>query len=142
MQAVDGVSFELARGEILAVVGGSGCGKSVTAMTLMGLTRRQTRALRGLGPLRAHGADTATDDELRAIRGAEIAMIFQDPMTSLNPVIKIGDQIIEQIRSISASQASRRGSGRSSCSSALASHARATGSIRIRSSSRAACASG
>jgi peptide/nickel transport system ATP-binding protein len=98
VQAVDGVSFELAPGEVLAVVGESGSGKSVTAMTLMGLTRSPNARFEG----RAHYKGTelvgASEEELRRVRGAEIAMIFQDPMTSLNPVIRIGQQIIEQIQ--------------------------------------------
>jgi peptide/nickel transport system ATP-binding protein len=98
VQAVDGVSFDLAAGEVLAIVGESGSGKSVTAMTLMGLTRSPNARFEGT----AHYRDTelvgASDEELQRIRGAEIAMIFQDPMTSLNPVIKVGDQIVEQIQ--------------------------------------------
>jgi peptide/nickel transport system ATP-binding protein len=98
VQAVDGVTFELAAGEVLAIVGESGCGKSVTAMTLMGLTRSPNARFNG----KAHYRDTelvgASDEELQRIRGAEIAMIFQDPMTSLNPVLKVGDQIVEQIQ--------------------------------------------
>ena len=98
VQAVDGVSFELKAGEVLAIVGESGSGKSVTAMTLMGLTRSPNARFRG----RAHYRDTelieASENTLREVRGAEIAMIFQDPMTSLNPVHKVGDQIVEQIQ--------------------------------------------
>jgi oligopeptide/dipeptide ABC transporter ATP-binding protein len=97
-QAVDGVSFALAPGEILAVVGESGSGKSVTAMSLMGLTRAPNASFEGSATYRDTELVTASDDELRRIRGAEIAMIFQDPMTSLNPVMKIGDQIVEQIQ--------------------------------------------
>ena len=98
VQAVDDVSFELAAGEVLAVVGESGCGKSVTAMTLMGLTRSPNAKFEGTASFKGIELIGASDDELRRVRGAEIAMIFQDPMTSLNPVMKIGDQIIEQIR--------------------------------------------
>jgi peptide/nickel transport system ATP-binding protein len=98
VQAVDGVSFELAPGEVLAVVGESGSGKSVTAMTLMGLTRSPNARFGGEAHYKGSELIGASEDELRRIRGAEIAMIFQDPMTSLNPVLRIGDQIIEQIR--------------------------------------------
>jgi peptide/nickel transport system ATP-binding protein len=98
VQAVDGVSFDLAPGEILAVVGESGSGKSVTAMSLMGLTRAPNANFEGSATYRDTELVTASDDELRQIRGAEIAMIFQDPMTSLNPVMRIGDQIVEQIQ--------------------------------------------
>ena len=96
--AVDGVSFDLAEGEILAVVGESGSGKSVTAMTLMGLTREPNARFGGTAHYKGVELIAASDDELRRVRGAEIAMIFQDPMTSLNPVHRIGDQIIEQIQ--------------------------------------------
>jgi len=98
VHAVDGVSFDLGPGEILAVVGESGCGKSVTAMTLLGLTRSPNSRFGGTAIYRGTELVGASDDELRKIRGAEIAMIFQDPMTSLNPVHRIGDQIVEQIR--------------------------------------------
>ncbi len=98
VQAVDEVSFELRAGEVLAVVGESGSGKSVTAMTLMGLTRSPNARFAGSALLRDLDLITATDDQLRAVRAEEIAMIFQDPMTSLNPVHRIGKQIVEQIQ--------------------------------------------
>jgi peptide/nickel transport system ATP-binding protein len=98
VRAVDGVSFDLAAGEILAVVGESGSGKSVTAMTLMGLTRSVNSRFEGTATYRGTELVGAGDETLRTVRGAEIAMIFQDPMTSLNPVHKIGDQIAEQIQ--------------------------------------------
>jgi peptide/nickel transport system ATP-binding protein len=98
VQAVDGVSFDLAAGEVLAVVGESGSGKSVTAMTLMGLTRSPNAKFEGTATYKSTELIGASEDDLRRIRGAEIAMIFQDPMTSLNPVQRIGKQIIEQIQ--------------------------------------------
>jgi peptide/nickel transport system ATP-binding protein len=98
VQAVDGVSFELAAGEVLAVVGESGSGKSVTAMTLMGLTRSPNARFAGTAHYKGTELIGASEEELRRVRGAEIAMIFQDPMTSLNPVQRIGAQIIEQIQ--------------------------------------------
>ncbi|MGH3100381.1 MAG: ABC transporter ATP-binding protein, partial [Thermoleophilia bacterium] len=98
VQAVDGVSFDLAAGEVLAVVGESGSGKSVSAMTLMGLTRSPNARFEGTADYKGTELIEATEDELRRVRGAEIAMIFQDPMTSLNPVLKIGGQIVEQIQ--------------------------------------------
>jgi peptide/nickel transport system ATP-binding protein len=98
VQAVDGVTFDLEAGEVLAVVGESGSGKSVTAMTLMGLTRSPNARFGGAARYKGTDLIAATDAKLREIRGAEIAMIFQDPMTSLNPVMRIGDQIIEQIQ--------------------------------------------
>ena len=98
VQAVDEVSFELRAGEVLSVVGESGSGKSVTAMTLMGLTRSPNARFAGTAKLRDLDLITATADQLRAVRAEEIAMIFQDPMTSLNPVHRIGKQIVEQIQ--------------------------------------------
>ena len=98
VHAVDGVSFELDADDVLAVVGESGCGKSVTAMTLMGLTRSPNARFGGTATYKGTELIEASEEELRRVRGAEIAMIFQDPMTSLNPVIKVGDQIVEQIQ--------------------------------------------
>jgi peptide/nickel transport system ATP-binding protein len=98
VQAVDGVSFDLSAGEVLAVVGESGCGKSVTAMTLMGLTRSPNARFGGTATYQGTELVGAGEHELQRIRGAEIAMIFQDPMTSLNPVMRVGAQIVEQIQ--------------------------------------------
>jgi peptide/nickel transport system ATP-binding protein len=98
VQAVDGVSFGLEPGEVLAIVGESGCGKSVTAMTILGLTRSPNAHFEGEIRYRGQELVTASDEDLQKVRGAEVAMIFQDPMTSLNPVMKIGDQIMEQIQ--------------------------------------------
>ncbi|MGH2920324.1 MAG: ABC transporter ATP-binding protein [Solirubrobacteraceae bacterium] len=98
VQAVDGATLQLRAGEILAVVGESGCGKSVTAMTLLGLTRSPNARFSGTAFYKGTELIGASEAELRTIRGAEIAMIFQDPMSSLNPVMRIGEQIIEQIQ--------------------------------------------
>jgi oligopeptide/dipeptide ABC transporter ATP-binding protein len=98
LQAVDGVSFELAAGEVLAVVGESGSGKSVTAQTILGLTRSPNATIEGSVSLRGTELLDADEAELRKVRGAEIAMIFQDPMTSLNPVYRVGAQLVEAIR--------------------------------------------
>ena len=99
VEAVRGVSFELARGEVLGVVGESGCGKSVTAMALTGLNRDDPNA-RFAGSVRFRGRELLTlgERELRRVRGAEIAMVFQDPMTSLNPVHRVGSLIAETLR--------------------------------------------
>ena len=97
VKAVDGVSFDLRAGEILAVVGESGCGKSVTAMTLLGLTRSPNARFGGTATYKGTELLGASNAELQRVRGAEIAMIFQDPMASLNPVLRIGEQIAEQI---------------------------------------------
>ncbi len=111
VHAVDDVSFSLAPGEVLAVVGESGSGKSVTAMTLMGLTRSPNAVFGGSARLHDLDLISASGNELRRVRGKEIAMIFQDPMTSLNPVHRIGKQIVEQIQAhedVSDEQAMRR----------------------------------
>jgi len=98
LQAVDGVSFDLGAGEVLAIVGESGSGKSVTAQTILGLTRSPNARIEG--SVRLHGAELldASEAELRKVRGEQIAMVFQDPMTSLNPVYRVGAQIVEAIR--------------------------------------------
>jgi oligopeptide/dipeptide ABC transporter ATP-binding protein len=98
VKAVDGVSFELRPGEVLAVVGESGSGKSVTALSLMGLTRGPNAQITGRASLNGTELIAASEDELRTVRAAQLAMIFQDPMTSLNPVYRVGDQIVEQIQ--------------------------------------------
>ena len=111
VHAVDEVSFSIEPGEVLAIVGESGSGKSVTAMTLMGLTRAPNARFGGRATMDGTELVGATDEQLRRIRGKQIAMIFQDPMTSLNPVYKIGDQIIEQIQAhedVSTAEAKRR----------------------------------
>jgi oligopeptide/dipeptide ABC transporter ATP-binding protein len=112
VQAVDKVSFELAPGEVLAIVGESGSGKSVTAQTLLGLTRSANAVIEGSVKLRDEELITMTDTELQKIRGSQIAMIFQDPMTSMNPVYKVGKQIVEAIRAhdsdVSKSEAHER----------------------------------
>jgi oligopeptide/dipeptide ABC transporter ATP-binding protein len=96
VRAVDGVSFDLQRGQTLGLVGESGCGKSVTALTILQLIPSPPSVIAG-GAIRYNGADLLRfdDERMRAIRGREIAMIFQDPMTSLNPVLTVGEQIAE-----------------------------------------------
>lgn len=98
VHAVDGVSFALEKGEILAIVGESGSGKSVTAQTILGLTRSPNTTITGSVVFDGQDLTTMDDRGLREVRGERIAMIFQDPMTSLNPVYKVGDQIVEMIR--------------------------------------------
>jgi len=98
VRAVDGVSYEIAPGETLAVVGESGCGKSVTAMSILGLVPLPPGEIRG-GDIVFCGESLlrVSDERMRQIRGNEIAMIFQEPMTSLNPVYTVGDQITESL---------------------------------------------
>jgi peptide/nickel transport system ATP-binding protein len=98
VRAVDGVSFTLGARDILAIVGESGSGKSVSVMTLMGLTRGVNARFEGTARFRGEDLIAAGEEQMRRVRGAEIAMIFQDPMTSLDPVYRIGAQIGEQIR--------------------------------------------
>src|ERR1700733_13331822 len=86
VRAVDGVSFTLDRGEVVAIVGESGSGKSVTAMTLMGLTGPPNARFEGSAKLGDRELVTASEEQLEKIRGKEIAMIFQDPISSLSPV--------------------------------------------------------
>ena len=99
VRAVDGVSFDLHAGETLGVVGETGCGKSVLARSIMGLLPDSV-LVKASGEIRFGGCDLrqAGERELRRIRGREIAMIFQDPMTSLNPVIRVGAQIEQVLR--------------------------------------------
>ena len=98
-KAVDDVSFSVRRGETLAIVGESGCGKSVTALSVMRLVPDPPGRIVG-GSIVLEGTDLLAldDDAMRAIRGNRISMIFQEPMTSLNPVMRIGDQITEALR--------------------------------------------
>ena len=99
VRAVDGVSFELLRQQTLGVVGESGCGKSVTALSVMRLIANPPGRIAS-GSIRYAGKELLSldDREMRAIRGNRIAMIFQEPMTSLNPVFTIGDQVAEAVR--------------------------------------------
>jgi oligopeptide/dipeptide ABC transporter ATP-binding protein len=97
VHAVDGVDFELDRGKVLGIVGESGSGKSVTALTLLGLTRDRNSRFEGEIDYKGKDLIKLPEDELRKYRGAELSMIFQDPMTSLNPVYKVGAQICEMI---------------------------------------------
>ncbi len=96
--ALDGVSFHVDEGETLGVVGESGCGKSITALTVMGLIPHPPGRITG-GSIRFRGEELvgAKASRLRRLRGAEIAMIFQESMTSLNPVFRVGDQIAEAV---------------------------------------------
>jgi peptide/nickel transport system ATP-binding protein len=98
VRAVDGVSFSVDKGQTLGIVGESGSGKSVTCLTIMGLNPKRSAMSSGTAVWKGEDLLTASPGRLREIRGNEIAMIFQDPMTSLNPVHKIGDQLAEAMR--------------------------------------------
>lgn len=97
--AVDGVNLSLSEGEVLGIVGESGCGKSLTALSILGLVPKPAgRVDHGKILLRGRDIVKCSDPELNQIRGKEISMIFQEPMTALNPVFKVGEQIAETIR--------------------------------------------
>ena len=97
VHAVNGISFDVAPGETLGIVGESGCGKSVTSLALLGILPRAGRVTAGTALFEGRDLLHLSDRELRGIRGREVAMIFQDPMTSLNPVLTIGRQIREAL---------------------------------------------
>ncbi len=98
VKAVDGISYSVDAGQTLGIVGESGSGKSVSSMTVMGLTRARNADISG--SIRFDGQEllTASDDELRAVRGGPISMIFQDPLSSLHPMYRIGKQLVEAVR--------------------------------------------
>jgi peptide/nickel transport system ATP-binding protein len=98
VHAVEGVSYELDRGKVLGIVGESGSGKSVGALTLLGLTRSRTTEIEGTATFDGRDLLAMSPAELRGVRGNEIAMIFQDPLSSLHPFFKIGDQLVEAVR--------------------------------------------
>jgi oligopeptide/dipeptide ABC transporter ATP-binding protein len=98
VRAVDGVSFYVDKGELLSIVGESGCGKSITALSLMRLVAAPGKIVGGEISFDGEDLLAASDERMREIRGDDIAMIFQDPMTSLNPVYTVGEQIAEALR--------------------------------------------
>ena len=166
VKAVDGVSFDVRPGQTLGVVGESGSGKSVTMMSILNLnpkpgrltlhgerpageqmeaflrgTKKHTSVSTGQALFRGENLLQASNRRLRALRGSEIAMIFQDPMTSLNPVLSIGDQLVEAVllhRDVTAREAR---SARSPASRRSASRARSAASTTTRTSSPAGCGS-
>jgi len=139
--AVDRVDLSVANGATLGLVGESGCGKSVTSLAIMGLLSKQSAEV--TGSVRFDGFDLleVPDQTLRDLRGNRLAMIFQEPMTSLNPSFTIGDQIIETILRHRGGCGARRASVRSNYCSTSTSPPRSDGSTNIRTSSRAECAS-
>lgn len=111
LRAIDGVSFDINRGEVLGVVGESGAGKSVTGLAIIGLIDPPGRIAGGEIKLSGQRIDNLAPEAMRRIRGKRIGMIFQDPLTSLNPLYRVGDQLIETIRthlSLSESAARKR----------------------------------
>ena len=98
VKALNGVSIHMKEGEVLGIVGESGSGKSVTAYSLMGLTAYPGKLIGGTLDFNGHRVNDMTEKEMRKMRGNEVSIIFQDPMTSLNPVYTIGNQIEEVIR--------------------------------------------
>ncbi len=111
VKAVDGVSFSVEKGKTLGIVGESGCGKSVTCLTIMGLNPKRSTITSGEALFNGDDLLRMSPDRLRQIRGDDIAMIFQDPMTSLNPVHSIGRALVEAVqlhRDVSKTVAKRR----------------------------------
>ena len=98
VKAVDGISYSVDAGQTLGIVGESGSGKSVSSMTVMGLTRAKNAQISGSIVFDGKELLTATEDELRRVRGGPVSMIFQDPLSSLHPMYKIGKQLVEAVR--------------------------------------------
>jgi ABC-type dipeptide/oligopeptide/nickel transport system ATPase component len=141
VRAVEGVSFSLDSGRTLGIVGESGSGKSVSALTIMGLTRLPNAAVSGQIVFDGRDLLALPDEQMRQVRGARIAMIFQDPLSSLHPLYRIGWQIS---RRSSPTRTSRGGTPTGAVSRRSAqSGSRVPWSVRspIRTSSRAGCAS-
>ena len=111
VKAVDGVSFSVDRGKVLGIVGESGSGKSVSMLTVMGLSRARNATITGAARFDGQDLLKASSDDLRGVRGNDVAMIFQDPLSSLHPFYKVGKQLVEGIQShqyMSRAQARQR----------------------------------
>ena len=98
VRAVAGVSFDLAPGETLGLVGESGCGKTVTALSILRLLQSPPAAVTGVIRFQGEDLTVCPETRMRQIRGNRIAMVFQEPMTALNPVLTIGEQVAEALR--------------------------------------------
>ena len=143
VRAVDGVSLTLARGKTLGVVGESGSGKTVLSRSIMGLLPGARVERSGTVRLAGHDLTTMTPAELRQVWGTQVAMVFQDPMTALNPVVRIGRQITEALRKKRRPRQARPPTRRRwPCSPRWASPPRDAGCATTPTSSPAACASG
>ena len=142
VHAVDGVSLHVEPGETLGIVGESGCGKTMTALSIMNLLPTGGPIVGGSIKLDGQEiSDLLGRRGMRQIRGNEIGMIFQDPLTSLNPTMTVGKQIAETVCCTGASAASRRWTGPSRCSTWSACRRPGSGSASTRTSSPAACGS-
>ena len=141
--AVQDVSFVIPKGKTFALVGESGCGKSVTALSIMRLIPDPPGKITD-GKIFFDGNDLLKlpENKIRQVRGNRIAMIFQEPMTSLNPVFTVGDQIVEAITLHQKKVTMRRGPRRSKFCGRLESPIRSSGSGNIRIRCRAGCGSG
>src|SRR3954463_15748139 len=98
VKAVDGVSYTVDSGQSLGIVGESGSGKSVSSLTVMGLTRFSDARITGEVMFDGRNLLEASDEEMRRVRGNDIAMVFQDPLSSLHPFYRVGEQIVEAVR--------------------------------------------
>ena len=141
IHAVDQVDLSVAQGATLGLVGESGCGKSVTSLAIMGLLSKQSAEV--AGSIRFDGFDllAVPDQTLRDLRGNRLAMIFQEPMTSLNPSFTSATRSSRPSCVTAAGRGGRRDSAPSSCCAAFTSPRRSGASTIIRTSCRAACAS-
>ena len=111
VHAVDGITYQVHKGRTLGIVGESGSGKTVPSLTTLGLTRRQGARITGRIVFEGKDLVTLAEDELRTIRGNDIAMIFQDPLSALHPLYKVGRQLSEAVRAhreVSKAQARER----------------------------------
>src|SRR5689334_20584096 len=98
VKAVDGVSYAIEVGKTLGIVGESGSGKSVSSLTIMGLTRSDNARISGEATFDGRELLSMPTEDIRKVRGDDIAMIFQDPLSSLHPYFKVGDQLVEAVR--------------------------------------------